>query len=88
MRITCRKQKSEKGLARIGQSPRGYEISLDGKVVANVGAHLEFPTRNIKGWYFYARVGDKSINTYDNLLPTKEEARDAAKKWVRENING
>lgn len=83
MRVTAKVEPSERGLARICQGPRGYIVSLDGKVVGHVSVSLHCPTRREEGWYFYASVGQARINSCEKLLPTKEEARAACIAWVK-----
>lgn len=79
-RVTCRTERNETGLARVCQSPRGYDICIDGKPVVRVAC----VRRSTDGWYFYGM----GHNTYsDKHWTTKEEARDAAIAFVKAEIS-
>lgn len=96
MKITARTETSEKGLARICQSPRGYIIKCDGKDLGRVGhARRVFdgPGAEAKPWFWYAGIelpGLERIarNTAANdcFYATREEARDACIEWLKATI--
>lgn len=86
MRVTVRKESSERGLARVCQSPRGFVISVDGKRVGMVGWASDGLGRHGTGyWYWWARIGETLRNTANEKvrIATKEEARDACVAWVK-----
>lgn len=89
-RVTVRHQPSETGLARVCQSPRGYDVRVDKRDVGSVRPLTErgVPfSRRYVGWYWCARFGDALRNTCDETPHgTKELARDACIAWVKEQI--
>jgi hypothetical protein len=70
-----RKQPRETGLRSIGQAPRGYELRLDGDVLAWVspagGGALNGPVR---GWYWCGF--DRNTYREGKMWATAEEARE------------
>ena len=91
LRITCRKEENETGLARVCQSPRGFVISVDGKKVARVGSYRGLGAKP-DGWHWYG--GDDSLGiprrnssaeglTYE----TKEACRDACIAYLKTSID-
>jgi len=60
-----RKEPNETGLARVCQSPRGFDLTQAGKILARVRR-----TRN-GGWFWYML----SHNTCDNPVATADEAK-------------
>lgn len=81
MRLTWRKQKNETGLARVVQSPRGYDLCLGGVSIISVRPCFNWPSRDIAGWYFYGM----GTNTARRPKPTMEEAKEEAKKYFLEH---
>lgn len=78
--LRWRKQPSERGLARIGQLPRGVDLRRGGECLACVR-----PTsQSGEAWFWRARIGDESTNTACRPQPTIEEAQAEAEAWVRE----
>lgn len=85
MRITWKKEPNETGLARIGQSPRGYDLNIDGERVGSVRPHRVGWERRWDGWWWCARSDKHGIplrNEASNPLKTIEEAKDACKAYV------
>ena len=87
-RLTFSKQPNDS--CRIGQAPRGYLICLGGERIGTVAAAIEFPSRELIGWYFSVRVNEVLHNTAveSRYWLTKESARDAAKAWVKKQLEG
>ncbi len=86
-RITWRKQKNEGGLASIGQSPRGYELFVNGVQVGSVSAK-NIGWKNWSGWYWHARSDELGIE-WRNTSSEKpfadiEDAKVACKAYVVE----
>jgi len=72
-----RKQPSETGLARVCQSPRGYELREDGEAIAHVvPVHMRFI---ITGWYWYGF----DQNTYSHPVETADECKKQVKKYMK-----
>lgn len=66
MAMRWARQPNERGLARVVQSPRGWELRENGKVqmrVASLG--------NSNAWYWYGR----GMNTSSTPVATPEEAK-------------
>lgn len=75
-----RRQPNETGLARVCQGPRGFELVENKQILAHV-SYSGFAD----GWYFYAEVLDRNINSLAEGMPVwrdVEEAKAAAKEWV------
>lgn len=85
LRITWKKEPNETGLASIGQSPRGYDLRINGEHVGSVRPNRIGFERRWVGWWWYA-VSDKHGITLRNEarapLKTIEEAKDACKAYV------
>lgn len=81
--LRWRKQPSERGLARICQGARGWDLQRGGEVLAQV-RYCYRDRENVV--YFYASVNGINYNSLwdGRRFPTVEAAKDAAKKWVRE----
>lgn len=61
-RMTWRKQPNERGLASVGQVPRGKILKRDGEDIAHVYPSMEGWSRHtVKGWYFVARSDRQGI---------------------------
>lgn len=77
MAARWRKQKSETGLARICQSPRGYELFESGMSqtpVMHVSPRTDRQSRfTVVGWYWYG-CGHNSLHDRP-LFVTAEEAK-------------
>jgi hypothetical protein len=92
MRVTCRQEPSETGLARVCQSPRGFIISVDGKRVGHV-AYARGLGRGATNdyWYWYAGaqvLGIPGRNSAAERLTyeTRELARDACIAHVKASL--
>lgn len=59
MRITWRKQPNEKGLASVGQGPRGAILRVDGEDIGHVSASCKGLAFRWDGWYWVARSDGK-----------------------------
>ena len=74
-----RKQPNETGLARVVQSPRGYELREGNEKLIQV-APLSGKNRwDIIGWYWYG-LGQ---NTYKTPVATPVEAKTEAIAWLK-----
>lgn len=78
-RISWRRQKSETGLARACQGPRGWELWADGKC----HIHIAYIRRDSSRLYWYGF--DK--NTSDAPVDTLEEAKTQAKAYFLEKTH-
>jgi hypothetical protein len=77
-----RKQKSETGLARVCQGPRGFELFEQGgsRPVIHVAPYTKgFDKYTILGWYWYG-MGE---NTHATPCETAEEAKTQAMEFYR-----
>lgn len=85
-RLTVRNQPIATGLARITQSPRGYDIWFGGKCVGSVSANSS-GWHTYDGWYWCTPsepdLGIEYMNTHITRTSTKEAARDACLAYVR-----
>lgn len=88
MSARWRKTPDERGLASVGQGPRGFELREDGERLIDVNAVGGSWRGPLKGWY-WCGLG---VNTYNTkpLFPTAEAAKadadayyKAAKKAIR-----
>lgn len=72
-RLTWRRQADERGLARVCQSERGFELRYSGMTVGQV-------SKTSGGYYFYG-CGKNSL--WEKLkFETYDLAKVACKKWV------
>jgi len=85
-RLVWRRTPNERGLAAVGQSPRGFEGRIDGKVVLNVQASGGSWRGPLKGWFWYG-LGQNTVISKP-LFGTAEEARDDAKKFYKSTTTG
>jgi hypothetical protein len=89
-RLSWRKEPNERGLASIGQPPRGYELRFDGKQIAGVSPLFAGWSRDIKGWYYCARSDEYGVplmNTCSGKpFATKDEAKAACDAYVRKHF--
>lgn len=93
MKITARQEASEKGLARVCQSPRGYIIKCDGKDVGRVGwasRIFDGPGAGAKPWFWYAGVEtagrermSRNSASHKCFYASREDARDACIEWFK-----
>lgn len=86
MRLTWRKQPSERGLASVCQSPRGLICKVDGEDVADVSP-LPVGFHRYDGWYWVAVSDFHPIplkNTCKAPCKTIDEAKAQAERYVRE----
>lgn len=72
-RITWRKEPSEQGLARIGQGPRGYQLCINGKCIADIS-----PVRNgfqpeYIGWMWSCASNDELGIVWKNTSAEKRK---------------
>lgn len=81
MRITFKKVPRETGLAGVIPRPESWEIKIDGIRVGGLSA-TDLWFRNPK-FYFYISCDHKYINTWDSPVDTLEEAKEAAKLWIK-----
>lgn len=58
-RLAWRKEPNEQGLARIGQGPRGYELRINGKRVADVSAVRNGFKYEYIGWMWSCASNDE-----------------------------
>jgi hypothetical protein len=91
MRITCRQEKNETGLARVGQGPRGFEISIDGNVVGRIGFARALGPRHAKPWHWYGGdpllgIPRRNSSAEGVMFSTREEARDAFVGYVKASL--
>jgi hypothetical protein len=85
-RMAWRKQPNEKGLARICQGPRGYELRSGGEVVMHVAPKREgFDKWAIHGWYFYG-LGYNSLSE-GRVFTSPEDAKGAATAYAKANLS-
>lgn len=85
MRLTWRKQPSEKGLAAVGQGPRGVDLRQNGERVMCVRPYTQ-GKYTIHGWYFYGS-GYNSLQ-FAEPYETMEIAKEKAKKYfLQKQIN-
>lgn len=84
MRITWKKEPKETGLRSVSQSPRGYDLRVDGERVGAVRAN-KVGWQQWNGWWWYARSDKHGIplrNEAGAPLKTIKEAKDACKAYV------
>lgn len=65
----------QKGLAGIGQGPRGVELTRGGQVIIHVAPVLE-RERLVTGWYWYGLGMNTSSSPRGTLEEAKAEAND------------
>ena len=88
MRITRRRQPSERGLASVCQAPRGAVLKVDGEDVGRVCAYAVGFGKFV-GWYWWAASKRYKValrNTAANDAPryaTVEEAKASCEEYVR-----
>lgn len=86
MRLTWKRQANETGLARVCQSPRGFDLRAGGRYIGGVRPHRVDRFGRYAGWYWYAvddtlRIG--RMNTNDSPVLTIEEAKSECIAYVR-----
>ena len=89
-RLTWRHQPDERGLAHAAQATRGLDLyygdSLRRVQVASVRPLMPDFSRQLTGWYWYAREDSLDIarfNSAQNPVATMEEAKQEAEAYVR-----
>lgn len=70
-----------KGLAAIGQGPRGVELRANEVTLITVAPHYGGGHRIVTGWYWYG-MGQ---NTCGSPVATLEEAKAQATKFYKDN---
>lgn len=89
MRITVRREKSERGLAAVTQGPHGFDVRIKGERVGCVQwARVYGKPCGVGYWYWYAgsdRYGVPRKNTCNEPSATPAIARDACLAYVREH---
>ena len=80
-----RRQPNERGLARVCQSPRGYELHENGKQLAYVSPVTRGLTREVTGWYFVCLGPAHHNSLWENVAyPTADEAKGAALAHIKQ----
>jgi hypothetical protein len=72
-KLTFRKTPNEQGLSKVGQSPRGYIIKINGIEIGAIFAR-SVGWQGWDGWYYYVSSEDLGITHYNQA---------AAKKFCR-----
>ena len=86
LRLSWRREPSEKGLARVCQGERGRDLHVDGARVAMVRPYTEGLSRERRGYYWYGGNGVHGIpgkNTHATPTKTQQEACDEAEAYIR-----
>lgn len=95
-RLRWRREPSGRGIARIFQGKRGWELMIGKKKVAYVGVLYKRFSSNILGWYWWACVDESDglgfvaslINTSNRPASTDEECKKLAEAYIRKCIGG
>lgn len=86
-RLTWRRQARDKGLARLTQGERGYDLVCNGEVVGRVRVGYD---KGSKVYYFYAGSSQHGIRTNNSVLDTNyndvESAKAACKEYVSKEL--
>jgi len=89
MRVTVKREENERGLARVCQGPRGFEIRIKGERVGHAMWGRNFGQAYGSGyWFWYAGSERYSVprkNASDEPFETAEAARDACLAYVRKH---
>lgn len=88
-RVTVKRQESERGLARVCQGPRGWDVRVNGHTVIRVRPSYRNFSRVVDGWYFYGASDDLGIlhiNTCGELGVPEESAKVRALAYVKEQL--
>lgn len=87
-KLRWKKQPRATGLSAIGAGPRGSYLHDGEQRYAVVYASTDGCSRDVIGWYFVAGWGSvvPYLNTCDNPVPTEDEAKKAAYKYVTDNL--
>lgn len=72
MTARWRKQPSEKGLARVVQGLRGFDLAEKGEIIIQVRPLYQGFGREVKGWYWYG-LG-KNTATAPKTTPDEAKA--------------
>ena len=76
-----RKQPNEIGLSRVFQSPRGYDLTENGETLIVVRPIQVGWGHDYDGWWWYSY----GLNTRRTPFKTKDEAKQDAIKWMKDN---
>jgi hypothetical protein len=76
--LRWRREPSERGLSRIAQGVRGWELRRGEDVIIRVAA---VGLTKANGWYWYGM----GRNTCASPVKTPEEAKQQANSWARSN---
>lgn len=87
-RLTWKHEPNEKGLARVGQGPRGYDLNFgEHKRIASVDMVRQGSKFVYKGWYWSCAsddaLGITHHNTASNPVETMDEAKEQAEAYIR-----
>jgi len=78
-KLTFKKEASERGLARVCQGPRGYEIKLDGKRIGSISANFQR--------IFFIYWSNELLGYYNSSNEKRYwNDKDSAKKWAMNKI--
>ena len=78
MALRWKKQPNREGLERIGQGPRGWQLSTGKEIVMHVAPVTpRFDRFTVVGWYFYGC----DHNSYATPCETAEQAKEQAKEF-------
>lgn len=86
MRLTWKRQESEKGLAAVCQGERGYDLRIDGQCVGRVRPVEKWGGG---GYWWYAVSEEHGIplkNTALSPMPTIGEAKALCLAYVKEHL--
>lgn len=85
IRLAWKKEEAERGLARVGAAPRGYDLRAAGVKYASVRP-LGGGWRPLLGWYFVAGWdgGIAHFNSCAKPIPTVDEAMPG--RWNTSNL--
>jgi hypothetical protein len=92
--LAWRPEKHETGLARVIESPRGFDLYVNKTHVASVQAN-RVEGRQYKGWFWYARLDPteefpltvKLKNTSNHPADSVEDAKKACRSYVTAELN-
>lgn len=88
-RLRWRREPSASGLAGIGQGTRGWHLMLGDERVAVVAPLTNGPVRSrwqdveTGRWFWYASIGNESVNTAGKPTTGAAAAKSAAMTWVK-----
>lgn len=89
-KITWSATPRARGLAGIGEGPRGFTVKIDGEWAGSVGLAYTWPERRARGWYSAVTVGGVRRNTSDQdppvFFPDKDSAKADCDRWMRAQL--